>query len=92
VLQLVLVLRCLDPKMKYEGPPVDRSPGVKKPSPGLTPRGPEKDGERYQHFDWIVGALRVGPKQCRSFSRDVGGFSYREARDRDVGEGPGGEG
>ena len=43
----------------YEGPPVNKCPGVSKPPPG-GPRGaPRRAGERYQHFEEIVGALRA---------------------------------
>ena len=43
----------------YEGPPVNKSPGVNKPPPGGAPGGPEEGGERYQHFEEIAGALRA---------------------------------
>ena len=43
----------------YEGPPVNKSPGVKYTSPRGPPRGPEEGGEHYQHFEEIVGALRA---------------------------------
>jgi hypothetical protein len=43
----------------YEGPPVNKSPGVNQPPPWGPPGGPEENGERYQHFEEIVGALRA---------------------------------
>ena len=47
-------------RLLYEGPPANKSPGVNKPPPPGGPRGgPEEGGERYQHFEEIVGALRA---------------------------------
>ena len=51
--------RSTPPYAPYEGPPVNKSPGVNKPPPGGPPGGPEESGERYQNFEEIVGALRA---------------------------------
>jgi hypothetical protein len=54
----------------YEGPPVNKSPGVHKPPPGGPRGGPEEGGGRYQHFAEIVGALRA--QVLRSESMHIG--------------------
>jgi hypothetical protein len=43
----------------YEGPPVNKCPGVNKPPPGGPPGAARGGGERYQHFEETVGALRA---------------------------------
>ena len=43
----------------YEGPPINKGPGVNKPPPGGPLGAPRKTGGRYQHFEEIVGALRA---------------------------------
>jgi hypothetical protein len=71
----------------YEGPLVNKSPGVNKPPLRGPPKGPEEGTERYQHFEEIVGALRVQIFRAElmhnyGFSMNCDGFLGRKPRNR----------